>query len=245
MTFRPALWMTVAAVPALCILLWLGTWQVMRMQWKDALIADFTSRAMAEAIAPPGGESAASHQFRRIVAQGNWMHDAEVQLIGRTFEGTAGYHVITPMQLRDGRILLINRGWVAEDYRTPSSRPSTLTEGEVRVEAILRLPVQKGRFVPDNAPEKDDWFTLSIPDIAAHHQLGDTLITTYTADALRPDGPYVLPIGAAVEINIPNDHWHYALTWYGLALGLIGVYASWHHQAGRLRFGAGREGDVS
>lgn len=245
MTFRPALWMTVAAVPALLILLWLGTWQVMRMQWKDALIADFTSRAMAEAIDPPANDLAASLQFRRMIAEGRWMHDAEVQLIGRTFEGTAGYHVITPMQLQDGRILLINRGWVAEDYREPSARPSTLTEGEVKVEAILRLPVRKGRFVPENAPGKNDWFTLSIPDIAAHHQLGDKLITSYTADALRPEGPYVLPIGAAVEIDIPNDHWHYAMTWYGLALGLIGVYASWHHQAGRLRFKAGREGDLS
>ncbi|XDZ65084.1 SURF1 family protein [Alphaproteobacteria bacterium LSUCC0684] len=245
MTFRPALWMTVAAVPALLILLWLGTWQVMRMQWKDALIEEFTSRAMAEAITPPAAQEASSYQFQRIALSGTWMHDAETQLIGRTFEGTAGYHVITPMQLADGRLLLVNRGWVAEDYRKPSARPSTLTQGEVTMEAVLRLPVRKGRFVPDNAPSTDDWFTLSIEDIAAHHQLGETLITTYTADVLRPEGPYVLPIGAAVEIDIPNDHWHYAMTWYGLALGLVGVYASWHHQAGRLSFGRGQRGDAA
>ena len=73
-------------------------------------------------------------------------------------------------------------------------------------------------------------------DIKNHHYLGENVITTYTADVMRPDGPYVLPIGAAVEIDIPNDHWNYALTWYGLALGLIGVYVSWHMQTGRLRF---------
>jgi len=246
MTFRPALWMTVAAVPALLILLWLGTWQVLRMHWKEALIEEFAARATAEAMAPPLAEQASASRFQRIRATGIWMHEAEVQLIGRTFEGTAGYHVITPMRLNDGRLLLINRGWVAEDYRKPETRPSTLATGEVTIEGILRLPATKGRFVPENAPAKNDWFTLSIEDIAAHHQLTGELITTYTIDALRPKGPYVLPIGAAVEIDIPNDHWHYAMTWYGLALGLIGVYLSWHHQAGRLAFGKGRQkGDAA
>ena len=241
MSFRPSLWMTVFAIPALLALLYLGTWQIMRMHWKEALIENFTSRATAEAIAPPEAEQADDFQYQRLVVKGVGMHHAEVQLIGRTFEGTAGYHVVTPMRLEDGRILLINRGWVAQDYRRPESRPSTLDAGEVTVEAILRLQRQKGYFVPDNNPGQDDWFTLDIGDITAHHDLGDQVITSYSADALRQPGAYVLPIGAAVEINIPNDHWQYALTWYGIALGLIGVYLSWHVQAGRLRFGAKKD----
>lgn len=235
MTFRPALWMTVAAIPALAMLLYLGTWQVLRMQWKDALIAEFTMRATAQAITPPPASAAADMRYQRLSVTGEWMHHAEVQLTGRTFEGTAGYHVITPMRLEDGRVLIMNRGWVSQDYRRAEKRPSSLDQGRVSVDAILRLPARKGYFVPVNYPDQDDWFTLNISDIAAHHNL-DEVITAYTADVMRPDGAYVLPIGAAVEINIPNDHWHYALTWYGLALGLIGVYASWHVQAGRLRF---------
>ena len=241
MSFRPSFWMTFVAVPALMALLYLGTWQMLRMHWKDALIADFTSRATAEAITPPSADVAGDLQDQRLMVKGIWMHNAEVQLIGRTFEGTAGYHVITPMRLDDGRILMLNRGWVAQDYRRPESRPSTLDAGPVSVEAILRLKHKKGYFVPENSPEQDDWFTLNIADIAAHHDLGDAVITAYSADVLRQPGGYVLPIGAAVEINIPNDHWQYALTWYGIAIGLIGVYLSWHMQSGRLRFGAKKD----
>lgn len=236
MTFRPALWMTIAAIPTLAMLLYLGTWQVIRMQWKEALIDEFTTRATTTAITPPAADEAGDMRYQRLAASGVWMHHAEVQLTGRTFEGTAGYHVITPMRLDDGRILILNRGWVSQDYRRPEKRPSSLDAGPVTVDAILRLPFRKGYFVPDNNPEGDDWFTLNIGDIQSHHDLGDAVITSYSADVMRPDGPYVLPIGAAVEIDIPNDHWHYALTWYGLALGLIGVYISWHVQAGRLRF---------
>lgn len=239
MIFRPALWMTVAAIPALLILLWLGSWQVLRMQWKQELITEFTARAQGEAIAPP--IAADGKRFQRLSVAGTWMHHAEIQLTGRTFEGTAGYHVITPMKLDDGRILLLNRGWVSQDYRRQESRPSTLAAGRQQVDAILRLPARKGYFVPENNLESDDWFTLNITDIKTRHDLGEEVITGYSADVLRAKGPYVLPIGAAVEIDIPNDHLNYAMTWYGLALGLIGVYLAWHHQAGRLGFKSGRQ----
>lgn len=236
MRFRPAWGMSIAALVALVLLIGLGTWQVMRLQWKSALIEEFKSRALAEAIAPPE-EAQEIHLYQRLKLDGVWMHEGETQLTGRVFEGTAGYHVITPLELEDGRIILVNRGWVSQDYRRPETRPSTLAEGQVSVMALLRLPIQKGYFVPPNAPSQDDWFTLNIADIAEYHQLGDRLITAYTADAIRGEGAYVLPIGARVEINIPNDHLNYALTWYGIALGLIGVYVVWHLQAGRLRFG--------
>jgi surfeit locus 1 family protein len=227
--------MTVVAIPTLAILLYLGTWQVLRMEWKESLIDEFTLRATAEAITPPVADKAAEMRYQRLEVSGVWLHEDEVQLTGRLFEGTAGYHVITPMRLDDGRVLILNRGWVSQDFRRPESRPSSLDSGRVSVEAILRLPFRKGYFVPENNPGQDDWFTLNIDDIAAHHELGDRVIRTFSADVLRPDGPYVLPIGAGIDINIPNDHWNYALTWYGIALGLIGVYLTWHVQAGRLR----------
>lgn len=236
MVFRPALWMTVFAIPALGILLWLGTWQVIRLQWKAELIDEFATRAQAEAIAPPVSEDVSALQFQRIAVSGTWMHHAEVQLTGRTFEGTAGYHVITPMKLDDGRVLLLNRGWVSQDYRLPETRPSSLHAGPQQFDAIIRLPAKKGYFVPENDIEDNHWFTLNIAEITAHHNLSN-VISGYTADVLRPDGAYVLPIGAAVRIDIPNNHLNYAITWYGIALGLIGVYFAWHHQAGRLRFG--------
>ncbi len=99
-------------------------------------------------------------------------------------------------------IILINRGWVSQDYRLAGKRLATLTEGVVKVDGIIRLPAKKGYFVPENDLEQNgDWFTLSIADISQHTGLGDTSIKTFTVDALRPDGPYVLPIGAGVEYH--------------------------------------------
>lgn len=233
MGFRPALWMTICSVIALVLLIALGSWQLYRMQWKAELIAEFEARAQAtpQSIAEISADNPLRYQ--RVRVEGTWLHQHEVQLIGRTFEGTAGYHVITPILLDDGRMLLINRGWVSQKYRMPDSRPSTLVSDKVAFEGIIRLPAQKGYFVPENDLEKNDWFTLNIADIAHHRTLDDNLITTFTVDALRNGETNRLPIGAAVDIAIPNNHWQYAITWYGLALGLIGVYIAWHRSAGR------------
>jgi surfeit locus 1 family protein len=51
-----------------------------------------------------------------------------------------------------------------------------------------------------------------------------------------------LPIGAKTELNLRNAHLSYAMTWYGIALALVGVYTVFHYQAGRLRFGAAPRG---
>lgn len=233
MGFRPALWMTICSLIALVLLIALGSWQIYRLQWKAELIAEFEQRAHSAPQAVIAIDANSPQRYQRVTAEGTWLHQYEVQLTGRTYEGTAGYHVITPLELSDGRIVLVNRGWVSQKYRTPDSRPSTLINDLVSIDGIIRLPAQKGYFVPDNNLEKNDWFTLSIADIASYHSLNDQLITSFTMDALRDPEAKTLPIGAAVDINLPNNHLQYAITWYGLALGLIGVYIAWHRAAGR------------
>jgi len=68
------------------------------------------------------------------------------------------------------------------------------------------------------------------------------VVTGYYADALRTPDVMTLPIGAKTELNLRNAHLSYAMTWYGIALALLGVYGAFHYQAGRLRFGGKAKG---
>ena len=148
MQFRPLLWPTLFALPALLVLLWLGTWQVQRLEWKNQLIEDFESRATAAPVDLPSGDVGPEMEFRRLALTGSYDHDREVFMTGRTYEGNAGFHIVTPFTLTDGRTVLINRGWVSESYREQNKREFTLVEGEVTVAAILRFPGKRGYFVP-------------------------------------------------------------------------------------------------
>ncbi|MDC1383230.1 SURF1 family protein [Candidatus Puniceispirillum sp.] len=238
MKFRPFLWLTIVAFPALLVLVGLGSWQLQRLQWKNDLITSFESRAVAAAIAVPAADPGFDEvEFRRLSLNGVFQHEKEVFLTGRTYEGNAGFHVVTPFQLDDERIILINRGWVSEDYRDPEKRAFSQITGNVAVAGILRRPGVKGYFVPENEPDNGFWFTLVPSQINHHLGLGEAAIDQFYADAVRTSDVVTLPIAAKTKLNLRNAHLSYALTWYGIGLALIGVYVAFHYQAGRLQFG--------
>ena len=236
--FRPLFWLTVVTLPAFITLILLGSWQLQRLQWKNQLIDQFEARVAAPAVSPLSADSVRpGDEFIRLALVGEFLHDQEIYLTGRTYEGNAGFHVVTPFLLADGRTILINRGWVAEAYRDRSTREFSLVAGQVTVDAILRLPASKGYFVPENDPDAGFWFTLVPSQIVEYMGILAPVITSYYADALRTSEVVTLPIGAKTELNLRNAHLSYAMTWYGIALALVGVYSAFHYQAGRLRFG--------
>ena len=242
MRFRPFLWLTIVSLLALLVLVGLGSWQLQRLQWKNDLIASFESRAAAAPIAVPAADARLNDvEFRRLALVGSFQHDKEVFLTGRTYEGNAGFHIVTPFQLDDGRIILINRGWVSEDYRDPAKRVFSQITGPVKVAGILRRPAIKGYFVPENEPENGFWFTLVPNQINQYLGLGAQAIGQFYADAVRTSDVVTLPIAAKTKLNLRNAHLSYAMTWYGIAVALVGVYLAFHYQAGRLQFGRRQE----
>mgnify|MGYP003341035725 CR=1 FL=1 len=201
------------------------------------MIDQFEARTAAPAVSPPSADSlTADSEFTRLALVGEFRHDQEVYLTGRTYEGNAGFHVVTPFELADGQVILINRGWVSEGYKDPAKRVFSRVDGPTTIAGILRKPGQKGYFVPENEPAKEFWFTLLPTEINAHLGLGAAAINSFYADAIRTSEVVTLPIAAKTELNLRNAHLSYALTWYGIALALIGVYVAFHMQAGRLRF---------
>jgi len=234
MYFRPYFWLTFFSLPSLAVLLMLGFWQLDRLAWKTALIESFNDRANAAAVLPPDpAADLARLEFRNLDLTGRFLHDRELYLTGRTYEGNAGFHVVTPFQTVAGKLVLVNRGWVSEAYREPESRQFSVTDEQVSLRAVLRLPQQKGYFVPENDPANGFWFTLKPDEMASFLKL-DEAVTTYYADVVRTSEVLTLPIAAETRIEVRNTHLNYALTWFGVALSLIGVYIAYHINAGRL-----------
>ncbi len=121
--FRPTFWATVFTIPAMAILLALGTWQVQRLHWKEGEIAKRQERSQGPGIAlPTDFPDPAGVEFTRVALKGSFLHDEEFYLGARTESGRVGLNVVTPFLLADGRILLVNRGWVPQEMRDPASR---------------------------------------------------------------------------------------------------------------------------
>ena len=223
--FRPRL------VPALLTILvalgctGLGVWQLERLQWKRGLIAQREAALAAAPVAPPANlTEARALEFHPVVAAGVLLHDRESLLNATGPNGGAGFDVLTPLRLDDGGTVIIDRGFVPAELRDAFARQAGPQAGKVRIAGHLRLaPPQKPNwFVPDNRPEKNQWFWIDLPAIASAHGLGEIAPFYIAADATP--NPAGWPKGGAGLPELPNDHLQYAITWFALALAAIVIY---------------------
>jgi surfeit locus 1 family protein len=220
MRSRPILWLTVWAVPAFAVLIGLGTWQVQRLHWKEGLIAQ---RQTALGALP--ADLPRSLEVHPAWVTGVFRHDREF-LVNATERqgGGAGFLVVTPLVLADGGVVLVERGWVPTDRKAPESREAGEVAGTVTIEGLLRLaPAGKpGWFVPDNRPERNEWYFL---DLAAMVQtLAPATILPFYVEAGPATNPGGYPVGGQARTDLSNDHLQYAITWYALAASLLVIF---------------------
>ena len=214
----------------LAILLSLGTWQVKRLQWKEGLLADIAERQKAapvplaeiEAMAATGGDI----EYRRVTASGHYLNDRERHFFA-TYDGTSGFYVYTPLQLEDGRALLVNRGFVPYDQKEPKTRPQGELEGAQTVTGLARarLAGKPSSMVPDNDVAKNIFYWKDLDVMAKSDGLDPARVVPFFLDADTTPNPGGLPIGGVTIVDLPNDHLQYAVTWYGLAAALVGIVA--------------------
>ncbi len=233
MSFRPTLWPTLITLPLVVAMVWLGFWQLQRLEWKRALIETMESRRAAPAIALPssatGGKiDAEALDYRRVRAKGRLHHDKEIHLIAHTAVGRLGYHVITPLEREDGAFVLVNRGWVPTELKTPETRLAGQAPGELEITGIARLPWEGGGFVPDNDRLKNVWFYGDLAAMARHLELAPVAPVFIEADASPNPGGW--PLGGQTRLSLSNDHLGYALTWFVLAGALIIIYVLYHRK---------------
>ncbi len=227
--FRPALWPTLIALPAIALTFGLGLWQVQRLAWKEALIAERTARiALPVLSALPANFEPDKHLFRRARFAGVFLHDREMYRPARSRRaGEIGVQVVTPLRLQDGGAILVNRGWVPGLRRNPETRRDGQVAGRVTLVGVIRTPARAGYFVPDNDPAANTWFRLDLGRMAQHAGLAG--VRPYYVD-LAADAPGGWPRGGQTRVTVRNAHLEYAITWFSLCLIGIVVYILWHRR---------------
>lgn len=242
--FRPRFWPSLTTALALAVLVAMGNWQLDRLEWKRALSAEMTRRMAGPAIAlPPPPVDAAALRYRSVRLEGRFHHDRELYLEARSRAGRAGLHVVTPFELGDGRVVLVDRGWLPLERRRPETRPEGQiggqTEGQTGGSVRLTGTIRTGGWMgyaflrPENDPAGNAWVWMDLPRMAERVAvggpglggagLGGTESGYYlvAGDAPNPGG---LPIGRVPDARQRNNHLEYALTWYALAFALLVIY---------------------
>lgn len=213
-----------STVVMLAVLIGLGTWQVKRLFWKQALLAQI-ARAEAQ---PPVPLPAQPSPFEKVVVSGHFRPDLAAQYgaeVRETPTGTEmGTHLLVPLQRDSGPDLLVDRGWVPTKRTAPIDQPADT----VSVVGFIRPPDSAGWFSAPDDPVTRQFYTLDPTRIGAALGVPVAPYTLIAMDPSVPAGHWPIPAGHLPRP--PNNHFSYVLTWYGLALALIGVFAVWVRQ---------------
>jgi surfeit locus 1 family protein len=242
--------MALGAVLLFCVFVMLGTWQVHRRAWKLDLIARVEERVHAPPVPPPpqaewSRVTAANSEYRRVRVSGTFLNDSET-LVQALTELGSGFWVLTPLRLGDGTLVLVNRGFVPPERRDRAAHDARDPTTGATVTGLLRMTEPNGSFLRRNDPGRNLWYSRDVRAIAAARGLsgvapyfideeardadrervavasaaaadGETTGATGTANAAS-----TAPTGGLTVIAFRNTHLIYAITWYGLALMVLG-----------------------
>jgi surfeit locus 1 family protein len=213
------------ATVMLAVLLGLGTWQVMRLQWKLGLLAQIARAEAAPAVPLP----AAPDPFTKVQATGHLRDDLSASYgaeVRDTPAGTElGTQLIVPLEAHDGDVILIDRGWVPDKRPHPIARAA----GDVTVEGYVRPSDKQGMFSATDNPAAREFYTLDASAIGS--ALGLHRVVSFILVAMGPSPPEHYPDPAHHLPRPPNNHLSYAITWYGLAVALVVIFVLWARKA--------------
>jgi surfeit locus 1 family protein len=226
---------TLFALAALAIFVGLGTWQVQRKAWKEALIDTLEQRLSATPIDLPPRElwgrlDPAVDEFRRVKFSASFLagEEALVYASGSALRGDVsgpGYWVFAPARPAAGGLVVVNRGFVPEGRQDPSTRRAGEVTGSTSLVGVMRWPEPPGPFSPTNDPGHNLWFVRDPVAVAAAKGWGN--VAPFFIELEGPQPPGGLPQAGALKANLRNEHLQYAITWYGLATVVAIMFVFW------------------
>ncbi len=223
--FRPGLIPTLAMLLAVALCIRLGLWQQHKAEAKRALQSQFDQRLREAPVALP--EKIAdleAWRYRRVKVRGSYDTHYQILLDNQVEQEIAGYQVITPLQLDNGRRVLVNRGWVPAPADHRSVPPVVTPNGAQEVEGTVWLPSDKFFALEPkqaSAQWQPVWQNMDMKRYAQSVPF-DVLPLVIRLDAASNAGGFARDWPRPVERI--EMHVGYSYQWFGFALAFMVIY---------------------
>ena len=234
MKFKPMPILTIFTMELFCFLLSFGNWQWRRYQYKlaseAALPAPYATAQMVQSF---------PREFMKVQLSG----EISEKTIGvfATANGQTGYRHFAQFKT-EGRNYLIDLGWLNEaDSKQFAHEKATKT-----IEGVLRSSHRPNAFFAANQPERHLYYWPELSLLArefANSSYQEFYVAVSHSDLKNTGNPTPNPWADSKGASYiePARHLGYALTWWGLAISLIGVYIAMHIKAGLITFRSKKE----
>jgi len=218
---KPELIPLLFIIAAVVVLSGLGVWQLERLAWKNAMIADI-ERAQLEPALGTLPQDVSNVDYRSVALTGTFMYDKTLHMVAPPQGSVTGFYMVTPFALEDdGRIILVNRGFSPVGME---SKP----EGAQTVRGVIRPARPKRMFFIYNDAQKNVWFYEDIPAMARAAGLA---LTPVVVEAVGAAEAGVYPAPGNGKIRLMNDHLQYAITWFSLAAIAVVMFGGYYRKS--------------
>ena len=189
----------------------LGTWQIIRLGWKNNLILEIEN-----SLKNPPVELTQSNKvnYLKIKTSGSVDFEKQIYLYNLNDTGTPGFEVLNPISI-NGENYLLNRGWIPFEKK---DTPEINIIDQTNIIGTIKIQGRKNIFKPDNDLKENYWFSLNREDILKFTGKKFSKYIIYL------DGNYQLPRPKIITANISNNHKKYAITWFSLAISILLLY---------------------
>jgi surfeit locus 1 family protein len=222
--------LVLAAIFAFAGFVSLGIWQVHRLAWKQALIAQVDAHVHAEPVPPPSPNEWARlrrehDEYLRLQLRGRFDHK-RTTLVETVTELGPGYWVMTPLRSDAGYWVWINRGFVPTEAqeRLPMGAASATSPDNQPLVGLLRFSEPGGRVLRPNDPQHGRWYSRDVQAMASMRGLADLPVAPFFVDLSATDATrQAWPRPGLTVLQFSNNHLVYALTWFALAAMTAGA----------------------
>jgi len=224
---------TIAALLVIAVGVGAGNWQKARMQTKEALRAQYDEATRAEPIALtslPATTDWTSLKFRPVTANGEYLASRQIFIDNRIVAGRAGFHVVTPLAFPDGRVVLVNRGWVGQQASRSVLPEAPPPAGRVTVQGRLSLPSASYLELQPETTSGPVRQNLDPARFAAGTGLAVLPVVVEATAAPIPDDGLVRSWGAP-DFGV-ETHQIYMVQWYAFALLAAALWLWFHRPRG-------------
>lgn len=217
------------------LFLFLGTWQMQRGHEKKSLLATKEIAEQSDYIALNMliDSPIDSVRYRKVNTTGTFLNHQSFLLDNQIYQGKVGYHVLTPFEMQNKQLVLINRGWISAAPSRQILPALPAQEGAFTIEGYL----EKGYVNPliRNALETDNvtWpLRVQKVDFELFAELLGAPLAHVTVVLESPSESAFIPLPPIGAWLTPERHFGYAFQWYSLAglLWLLIFISVWRSQ---------------
>ncbi len=219
------IWKILFGLAGAAVLVTLGVWQLQRLEWKQGLITELEARLAAEPVAIPAEPDSVRDNFLRVRFRGEVSEGRATVLTSRKPSG-AGYRIIVPVDV-NGRSVLVDMGYATlarfDASKTAPDRLGPVAGDVLTITGTLFWPEPDSSVPePEFGPDKSLFFSREVRPLADALETEQVLVVAQETTATG-EMPYAEPLGA----NLPNNHFQYALTWFGMAAAWLIMTGFW------------------